>query len=118
MRPSYLLVVILSVPNLCWASAIPGHPPVTKISTGHHVHDQRHRNLEEAKGVAEAETGGEAVAAHWVELGGTQSSDGKGGIEVQVHMSGKANGWRCTIDSNTMKLRKKEPIPNPASKVR
>jgi hypothetical protein len=53
-----------------------------------------------------------------VTLGGTYSYDGLGGIEVLVHMPGKSHGWRCIIDSNNMKLRRKETIPNPASKVR
>jgi hypothetical protein len=92
--------------------------PITLVSTGGQKQDARQRKIEEAKGVAEVETGGEAVAARWVSLGGTYSSDGLGGIEVLVHMSGKTKGWRCIIDSNNMKLRRKEAIPNPASKVR
>jgi hypothetical protein len=98
-------------------AAIPDGP-ITLVSTGEQEQDARQRRLEEAKGVAEVKTGGEAVAARWVSLGGTDSSDGLGGIEVLVQMPGKSHGWRCIIDSNNMKLRRKETIPNLASKVR
>lgn len=80
--------------------------------------DPRRHRIEDAKAVAEVETGGEAVSARWIELGGTCSPDGLGGIEVLVHMEGRAQGWRCVIDGDNLKLRRKEAIPNPSSKVR
>lgn len=68
---------------------------------------------EEAKAVAECETLGEAVTVRRIE-----QSDGTKGWEVLVHMPGRNYGWRCTIDLALGKLRTKEAIPNPPSKVR
>jgi hypothetical protein len=68
---------------------------------------------EEAKAVAECETLGEAVTARRIE-----QSDGTPGWEILVHMPGKKHGWRCIVDGDLGKVRKKEPIRNPPSKVR
>lgn len=108
-KPLPLLFGVLlaaPLPGLCSppARSRPEHP--------------RDRELAAAKGVAEAETGGEAVTVRRVAMNGTASPDGLGGIEVLVHMPNAKTGWRCLIDSNNMKLRSKEPIPNPPSKVR
>lgn len=67
---------------------------------------------EAAKAVAECETLGEAVTVRRIE-----QTDGTRGWEVLVRMPGKKNGWRCTIDWDLGKLRCKEAIPNPPSKV-
>ena len=117
MKIKYLIYWTCLNLGLPGGATIPS-APITLISAGGHEQDARQRKLEEAKGVAEVETGGEAVAARWVSLGGTYSSDGLGGIEVLVHMPRSSHGWRCIIDSNNMKLRRKETIHNPASKVR
>jgi len=74
--------------------------------------------MAEAMGVAEVETGGEAVSARRIAMGGTVSPDGKGGFEVLVHMPRQGKGRRCLIDGNTLRVRRVEEIPNPASKVR
>ena len=95
----------LAVPLLCLA--LPAH-------AGH----GRSRELKAARALAEAETGGKAVAARRVFLNGTHVRDGlPGGIEVLVRMPGARDGWRCLIDGDTLKLRRKEPIPNPPGKV-
>jgi hypothetical protein len=104
----YSLGIAVAIPMATMAVA----PP-----QGHEGND-RTRELKVAMGVAEAETGGEAVAVRRVAMNGTSSPDGLGGIEVLVHMPEPMKGWRCLIDSNNMKLRSKEQIPNPASKVR
>ena len=83
-----------------------------------HESNHRHQELKEAMGVAEAETGGEAVTVRRISMNGTASPDGLGGIEVLVHMKHGKHGWRCLIDGNNMKLRSKETISNPPSKVR
>jgi hypothetical protein len=67
---------------------------------------------EEAKAIAESGTLGEAVTVRRIE-----QSDGTPGWEVLVHMPGKKQGWRCCIDQDMGKLRWKEAIPNPPSKV-
>jgi hypothetical protein len=69
-------------------------------------------------GVAEVETGGKAVSARRVPLNGTHSPDGLGGAEVLVAMPGRDHGWRCLIELDTLKLRRKEPIPNPPRRAR
>lgn len=70
---------------------------------------------EEAKAIAECDTLGEAVTARRIE-----QNDGTKGWEVMVHMPGKDKGdkgWRCIIDWDLGKVRLKEAIPNPPSKV-
>jgi hypothetical protein len=71
------------------------------------------RELMEAMGAAEAETGGEAVTARRVAMTGTASPEGLDGIEVLVHMPDAKQGWRCLIGSTNMRLRSKERILNP-----
>ena len=84
--------------------------PVQVALAGH----GRSQELKAAKALAEAETGGVAVDARRVFLNGTHIRDGlPGGIQVRVHMPGRKDGWSCLIDADTMKLRRKEPIPNP-----
>ena len=108
---STLAVLLGAVPG---SASHPAPRPVrSQDSRGREGH-----GLREAMGVAEVETGGEAVSARRIAMGGTVSTDGKGGFEVLVHMPRQAEGWRCFIDGNNMKLRRKERIPNPASKVR
>jgi hypothetical protein len=94
------------------------HPAQAATPGSAHAAHHRHRELQEAMGVAEAETGGEAVTARRVAMNGTAAPDGLGGIEVLVHMPNAKQGWRCLIDSNNMKLRSKERTHNPPSKVR
>ncbi len=108
-----LICLILGTGGLPAASSTPGLPASKKDCC-----DPRRHQIEDAKAVAEVETGGEAVSARRIAMGGTHSPDGLGGIEVLVHMEGQVKGWRCLIDSNNMKLRRKEAIPNPPSKVR
>ena len=104
---------------LCWTLLFATAAPAVAIaaSSGHGGRE-RQRELKDAMGVAEAETGGEAVTVRRVSMNGTISPDGLGGIEVLVHMDQGQHGWRCLIDSNTMRLRSKERIANPPSKVR
>jgi len=74
----------------------------------------RDRDFRQAMDLAEAETGGEAVHARRVELGGTHTRGGlPGGMEVLVRMPEADRGWRCLIDLEVMKLRRKVAIPNP-----
>ena len=97
------------------------NPTPTAVAALGHRRQRPHADpdLETAKGVAEAETFGEAVTARRIEMSGTAAKDPRGGgIEVLVHMPKAKKGWRCLIDANTMKLRSKEAIPNPPSKVR
>jgi len=66
----------------------------------------RDRDFRQAMDLAEAETGGEAVHARRVELGGTHTRGGlPGGMEVLVRMP--------EADLEVMKLRRKVAIPNP-----
>jgi hypothetical protein len=67
---------------------------------------------DDAKAIAECETLGEAVTARQVD-----QSDGSKGWVVLVHMPGKRKGWRVMIDWELGKMRWKEAIDNPPSKV-
>ena len=101
MRPSAVLLLALALPG----------------QVAHAGHG-RSRELKAARALAEAETGGKAVGARRVSLNGTHVRNGlPGGVEVLVRMPGKQDGWRCLIDVDTMKLRRKEPIPNPPARV-
>ena len=74
----------------------------------------RDRELRQAMDLAEADTGGAAVRARRVELGGTHTRGGlPGGVEVLVRMPEGEQGWRCLIDVEVMKVRRKVPVPNP-----
>ena len=74
----------------------------------------RDRDFRQAMDLAEMETGGEAVRARRIELGGTHTRGGlPGGMEVLVRMPEGERGWRCLIDVEVWKLRRKLPIPNP-----
>jgi hypothetical protein len=92
---------------------------ILAVGFAHPAHAGRpyHHEAKEAMGVAEVETGGEAVSVRRVAMNGTVAHDGKGGFEVLVRMPMAKRGWRCLIDGNTMRLRSRESIPNPGSKV-
>lgn len=68
---------------------------------------------QEAKGVAECETLGEAVSARLLPH---NASFGK--WEVLVHMPAETEGWRVFIHRDSGKLIERHRIPNPPSKVR
>lgn len=69
------------------------------------------RNANEAKAIAEQETGGKAVSARRVALNGAS-----GGWEVDVRMPREARGWRCIIDSDTHMVHSKTRIDQPGAK--
>ena len=63
-----------------------------------------------ARQVAEAATGGRAVAFTRIRINGSTVW----GFEVRVHMPGKAKGWRCLVDMDfPPKLYDRFEIPNP-----
>ena len=63
-----------------------------------------------ARQVAEAATGGKAVAFTRIRINGSTVW----GFEVRVHMPGKAKGWRCLVDLDyPPKVYNKYEIPNP-----
>lgn len=68
---------------------------------------------DQAKAIAEIETGGEAVTA--LEI---ITHDASQGWLVDVHMPGETRGWRCTVDRDLAKVRYKEAIKNPPSRIR
>ena len=107
---------------LLWILVAPlagqGSQPDIRRTKPRSSQQSRQQLIREAKGVAEVETGGRAVAARRVALNGTCSPDGLGGVEVLVHLPGQRKGWRCFIDSNTLKLRRQEAIPNPGPRPR
>ncbi len=67
---------------------------------------------DEAKGIAECETIGEAVSVRFVE-----HNSGFGKWEVLVHMEDQSYGWRVFIDRDNGKIIEKVQITNPPSKV-
>jgi hypothetical protein len=62
----------------------------------------------EARAIAEQDTGGIAVSARRVPLNGAT-----GGWEVDLHVPGETQGWRCTVDCDTRMVFRKTRIPNP-----
>lgn len=77
-----------------------------------HTSQEPCRTPGEAKAIAESETLGEAVTVRRI-----IQSDGTPGWEVLVHMTGRAKGWRCVVDQDLAKVRWKEAIPNPPSRI-
>jgi len=71
------------------------------------------RTAQEARAIAERETGGQAVQVRRIPLNGAS-----GGWEVEVRMPGEDRGWRCIVDADTHMVYTKTRIPNPAGKVR
>jgi len=63
---------------------------------------------DDAMAVAEAETGGEALSAHRIDLNAAT-----GGYEVMVRMPEKERGYRVVIDVDTRRVRDTYAIPNP-----
>ena len=70
------------------------------------------RSGKEARAIAELDTHGEAVTHHHV-----IQTDGTPGWVVLVHMPGKEKGWKCMVDVDTARVRWKEAIRNPHSRV-
>jgi hypothetical protein len=66
------------------------------------------RSAAEAKAIAERETGGVATGARRTNLNGSTC-----GWEVDVHMPGEKQGWRCIVDCDTHSVHTKDRIPNP-----
>lgn len=66
---------------------------------------------EDAKAIAELETGGKAVSARRIELNGAT-----GGWEVWVRMPDQEQGWRVFIDRDNGKVRRKVACPNPPAR--
>lgn len=108
--------VIVDACGLKQRSREPISNPASKGGRATTTSDRKDRVVQAAMGVAEVETAGEAVAARWVRMSGTGSMNGLGGVEVLVHMEGQARGWRVFVDTNGGKVRRKECVPNPASK--
>lgn len=66
------------------------------------------RSAGEAKAIAERETGGIAVGARRTNLNGSTC-----GWEVDIHLPGEKQGWRCLVDCDTHSVHTKDRIPNP-----
>src|SRR5664279_525020 len=69
------------------------------------------RSANQAKAIAEQETGGKAISARRIPLNGAS-----GGWEVDVRMPKEAKGWRCIIDSGTRMVATKTRIDQPGAK--
>lgn len=69
------------------------------------------KSAQEAKAIAEQETGGKAVSARRIPLNGAS-----GGWEVEVRMPREEKGWRCVIDSDTRSVHTKTRIDQPGGK--
>ena len=69
------------------------------------------KSAQEAKAIAEQETGGKAVSARRIPLNGAS-----GGWEVEVRMPREEKGWRCVIDSDTRSVHTKTRIDQQGGK--
>lgn len=71
--------------------------------------------IKAARKAAEAATGGRAVSAVRIALNGAWM-----GFEVRIHMPGRAQGWRCLVDADTVppRVRERRAIPNPPLRKR
>jgi hypothetical protein len=103
------LVLLASLPAGLGAHQAPPREPGGCCGQGRSQGQERQARAA-ARQVAEAATGGRAVAFTRVRINGSTVW----GFEVRVHMPGKARGWRCLVDMDfPPKLYNKYEIPNP-----
>lgn len=105
MRPLVFPLVLALLPAVPAAAGKPAAKPRVAVGLV--------RNAQDAKRIAEVETGGIAVDARRTRLNGASC-----GWEVDVHMPKEDRGWRCMVDCDTRQVHTKDRIPNPPVRKR